>query len=704
MIPEYDSWTIVREIGSGSYGTVYEIQKKDFDYIYKSALKVISVPQKSDEVEQLRRNQSMTQEELEIYFNGIASDIVKEFEIMSKLKGITNIVSYQRHEIKKHEDGIGCDIYIEMELLTPLDQYMKDHTLTGRDVIQLGIDMCTALERCQKFRIIHRDIKPANIFISEQGDFKLGDFGIAKVLEKHTALDLSKKGTYNYMAPEVYRGEDYNFSVDLYSLGIVLYKLLNFNRIPFMPNYPAKQTRDDMAHALARRMRGDKLPYPAQDHSRLADIILKACSFDARMRYSSPTDMKTDLEAILYRAKELDYVAGISDHLVTPNENTPSGNPSDVSGHSNVRYPTKILPLPKKNLQESLEEATVLLSKDSDDRFKRWIQFGIGLILVLLLIIGSNFFFIEWNKTDKISDVSDGSTISDQSELAFNGELSEEEIKVEKEEGDAGYTIEKQYRGSNLIKETQYHADGTLGFTYKYAYDNHGNQISETIYRPTGEIWKKYVKEYDKEDFLQKQSNYEEGELINYTLHTWNQDGTESGYTIYSPDDQVTEEHIYTYQDNGTYTETVIAGPNITLAESINIDGETIDIKKVIYHYDISGQKVKQSDYDKDGLLVNYCEIKYDYQFRQTQQSWYYADGTVEGHVEYEYSDDGSTTEQILYDANGDILRYIENEQGPDGKLTITQYDKERSIVAQEVYDEEGNSVQRDEYGLLSEN
>ena len=69
-------------------------------------------------------------------------------------------------------------------------------------------------------------MKPENIFVSRFGDFKLGDFGIARE-QAHTMSNMSKKGTYSYMAPEIYKGEKYDSSIDIYSLGIVLYKLMN---------------------------------------------------------------------------------------------------------------------------------------------------------------------------------------------------------------------------------------------------------------------------------------------------------------------------------------------------------------------------------------------------------------------------------------------------------------------------------------------
>ena len=93
---------------------------------------------------------------------------------MSKLKGNSNVVSYENHQVIPHKGGIGWDILIQMEHLTPLNEYTRKHTITRQDVIKLGIDLCKALELCQKYNIIHRDVKPENIFISDAGDFKLG--------------------------------------------------------------------------------------------------------------------------------------------------------------------------------------------------------------------------------------------------------------------------------------------------------------------------------------------------------------------------------------------------------------------------------------------------------------------------------------------------------------------------------------------------
>lgn len=716
MEPVYRDWTVVKPIGSGSYGEVYEIERESLGHIYKAALKIIKVPQSDSQIADYQSSGNWSKEETAEHFLGVAKDIVKEFEIMYELRGHSNIVCYEDHDIHPHEDGIGLDIMLRMELLTPLDKYINNpaHQFTRREVIRLGIDMCKALERCQTFDVVHRDIKPSNIFVSEAGDYKLGDFGIAKTVESQAAdaFEMSKRGTYNYMAPEIYHGQEAGFAVDQYSLGIVLYRLLNHNRIPFMPPYPLKWNRYDNEKAVAMRMSGKvEMPMPSQDHTRLAEIVLKACSFLPESRYSSPTAMRKDLEAILYEEHEWDMIRGESDQIHIPNEATPSTGAGSSSSISQALYgedATATL----NGVQPAAElEETVLQPSDTGGGEKP-INLIPAIIIALILVIAAVAVLI-LHPFGKSMPSQNGDTAAPSASSSVNDESSGSagsaegnpdgsQTTTEREIGDAGYTLERVYDGEQLLRETQYHADGTLGFTYEYTYDEDGNQLQESVVRPDGTVWRKTERTYE-DGLLSKETSYENDVLTSYSLHGWNEDGTEKEYTLYNEADQVTEYHTFDYAENGTYTETVQAGETGVLSQSTGLNGDVIDIAKVIYFYDVSGQMERQSDYDANDELVDYCEIKYDYRFRQTQQSWYYGNGIVEGHVEYDYSEDGSTTEETLYDANGKILLFIQNEHGADGRLTITQYDKERSIVAQEVYDEEGNSLSRDDYGTLTD-
>ena len=329
--PIFGEWSIVREIGEGSFGKVFEIERRDFGYTYKAALKAITIPQSRSEIERIA-DDGMGPESVTAYFRGFVQELVEEFRIMSKLKGESNIVSYEDHRVIEHTDEIGWDVFIRMELLTPLTKYAKEHGISRADVIRLGIDICSALELCRKNNIIHRDIKPENIFVSENGKFKLGDFGIAKTVEKTTG-GLSKKGTYTYMAPEVYKGEAYGASVDIYSLGIVLYRFMNNNRAPFLPPYPTPIKYADRESAMNRRMDGETIPAPANADEALSRVILKACAYKPEERYRSAADMRRDLEALLgedEQQPDLDKTVGVFSGKGTAKVDAPVTAPTDV--------------------------------------------------------------------------------------------------------------------------------------------------------------------------------------------------------------------------------------------------------------------------------------------------------------------------------------------------------------------------------------
>lgn len=292
--PMFGDWHIKHLIGEGSYGQVFEIEKNELGTTYKAALKTITIPQSRSEIDSIKAD-GLSDAEVTEYYKNVVTDIVKESELMSKLKGNSNIVSYEDHLMIKHQDEIGWDILIKMELLTPLLDYIANRSLTIKDVVKLGIDLSRALVLCEKNSIIHRDIKPGNIFVSDNGDFKLGDFGVARTLEKTTG-GLSKKGTFVYMAPEIYRGEAYGSNVDIYSLGIVMYWLLNKKRTPFLPAYPNPISYNEREMALIRRIRGENIDPPIFGDDELIRIVLKACAFNPSDRYHSAREMLSDLE------------------------------------------------------------------------------------------------------------------------------------------------------------------------------------------------------------------------------------------------------------------------------------------------------------------------------------------------------------------------------------------------------------------------
>ena len=303
--PLWGAWRILEPIGEGSFGKVYRAERTDFGKTYYAAIKHISIPaNESQKKEALEYGFADGDADLSKYFESITENLMQEIALMYEVKGNTNIVSYEDHLTVPKPDKIGYDVFIRMELLNGLNEVMRSRTLPESEVIKLGIDMCSALEVCAAKNIIHRDIKPANIFVGANGEYKLGDFGIARRLE-NTTSGMSKKGTYAYMAPEIYRGEPANLTADIYSLGLVMHRLLNDNRAPFMPIYPAPISAIDHENAMLKRISGSPIPPPAHASAALANIISKATQFDIRKRFAAPGELKSALIQ-MQKGEELD--------------------------------------------------------------------------------------------------------------------------------------------------------------------------------------------------------------------------------------------------------------------------------------------------------------------------------------------------------------------------------------------------------------
>ena len=289
----WPGWKIVRLLGTGSYGKVYEIQRSEDGEIFRAALKVIRIPKDDEELKKIRED-APDEDSVRSYLESKVKDIKAEYALMAKLRSCPNIVIYDDHKVIEKKDEPGWIVLIKMELLTQFRQYVKEIGLSEALVKKSGIDLCKALEACQAQNIVHRDIKPGNMFINEYDNIKLGDFGIARKMD-HTSTMMTRIGTYPYMAPEIYHGMPAGFASDIYSVGMVMYRMLNDNIGPFETTL---RTTQSVQEAQNRRFRGDPLPYPRHGSRRLKDIIMRALAFDPAYRFRSAVEMRRALESI----------------------------------------------------------------------------------------------------------------------------------------------------------------------------------------------------------------------------------------------------------------------------------------------------------------------------------------------------------------------------------------------------------------------
>lgn len=289
----WHEWTITEKVGQGSFGTVYKAERKIGSETFVSAIKIVEIPEDSSETETMRRE---LESELSVreYFRDIVDNYISEIKTMDVLKGISNVVSVEDYAVEEKQGEIGWIIYIRMEFLQSFPRYSAARKIGEQEAIRLGQDICTALSYCEQLHILHRDIKPDNIFVSPLGHFKLGDFGVARRLDKTTAT-YSAKGTFTYMAPEVFKGQRYGVKADIYSLGIVLYRLMNRNRDPFVEPYKQIVYYKDRDDALRRRMNGEEFPAPVEASKEFSEVILRACAYAPEDRFANAGEM---LEAL----------------------------------------------------------------------------------------------------------------------------------------------------------------------------------------------------------------------------------------------------------------------------------------------------------------------------------------------------------------------------------------------------------------------
>lgn len=275
-------YRILRKLGSGGMGVVYEAE--DTKLARRVALKFIPEENQRD---------SQTLERF-----------LREARAASALNhsAICTI-----HAIEEH----GGLTFIAMELLVgdSLDKVLSTGPLSVLRTVEMGIQLADALDAAHKKGIVHRDIKPANIFIIETGTIKVLDFGLAKLLPRHSddlgghTIDSPNVntmltspgmavGTIQYMSPEQARGEEIDARSDLFSLGAVLYQMLTGKQA--FPGSTSAVVFDNILRNAPAAPISINPDVPAE----LERIINKALEKDRDMRYQVAAELRADLKRL----------------------------------------------------------------------------------------------------------------------------------------------------------------------------------------------------------------------------------------------------------------------------------------------------------------------------------------------------------------------------------------------------------------------
>jgi serine/threonine-protein kinase len=287
--PLFGQWRISDFLGAGANGCVYKIEREDLGQRFEAALKVIPLSVETESTDDAATiNETIGRD---------AREILHQYA----LSGHTNVVSWHNHQvIAKQEDG-GVTVYLLLMmdyLPRSLASEMKKGAMPMDRCLEILIGCCRGLEHIHAQNIIHRDLKPENIFLAENGEPKIGDFGIAREVSDTTQAQ-TVAGTPLYMAPEIYRdpfNKGYGARADIYALGLIGYELLE-GRPPFAEG---ARSRQDM---VERRFSGETPTFATPLPDDLKSAITTAMAFEPDKRFPTAAAFRLVLEKVRARLK-----------------------------------------------------------------------------------------------------------------------------------------------------------------------------------------------------------------------------------------------------------------------------------------------------------------------------------------------------------------------------------------------------------------
>ena len=216
------------------------------------------------------------------YTDERAEYFTEEADFIESVKELDGVSNYLDVYVQDNQNKKTCDLYIFTEKLTSLEELMKTKTFAEDEVVDFGIQMSEMLETLEAKNIFHGNISPKNIFVTADGRYKIGGF---------TDFE-GKIADTSFVAPEVYKQENVDYTTDIYSVGIIMYAMCNGGKIPF------ESDSCDRKNACEERFSGKAVTAPSEGDEKLKSVIVIACQPNNANRWKNAGNIKNALTSI----------------------------------------------------------------------------------------------------------------------------------------------------------------------------------------------------------------------------------------------------------------------------------------------------------------------------------------------------------------------------------------------------------------------
>ncbi len=267
--PLLDGFTLGGAMSVHGGSRCYPAMHSDSDERY--IVKTISIPASQVQLEALlAAGAYKTPEEARAYFRDLAKGVRREIGILADLSHRRGYRCYSAHQIVPMASGVGYEVYLISPYQLTLERQMRTESLPVSTVVRMGIDLCAALMVAREEGYLYVDMKPENVFQASAGEYLIGDLGFIRLKDLGFS-SFPDRCRSSYTPPEIADAfASLNTTMDVYSLGLMLYQLCNDGRLPaYERDIPAPPCLADQA---------------------LGQILCKACAGRPELRWESPAD------------------------------------------------------------------------------------------------------------------------------------------------------------------------------------------------------------------------------------------------------------------------------------------------------------------------------------------------------------------------------------------------------------------------------